>query len=251
MLQGVPTVATQAFQLWLTKPVDELGWRGKPDEISGSYVEPLDTYADMSQLLPREAWPANVAPWSIAYFCGAFDDRSGESPDKADLRALESALDYLRNDVQPLWTVAVGPDREFEWSLLVDPDDGEGEQRFNRQYWRANVAGSERYVLTTAGSTANRLAARGSGYANLFLAGDWTLTGLNVGCVEAATMSGLQAASALSTYPSSLSARTTRGCYRRVPDDRALRELRRRGDRATALPMPGHPPLGLHDRGRS
>jgi uncharacterized protein with NAD-binding domain and iron-sulfur cluster len=36
-----------------------------------------------------------------------------------------------------------------------------------------------------------------SGFDNLFLAGDWTDSGLNAGCVEAATMSGLQAANAV------------------------------------------------------
>jgi uncharacterized protein with NAD-binding domain and iron-sulfur cluster len=29
-----------------------------------------------------------------------------------------------------------------------------------------------------------------SGFSNLYLAGDWTVNGLNAGCVEAATMSG-------------------------------------------------------------
>ena len=36
-----------------------------------------------------------------------------------------------------------------------------------------------------------------SGFKNLFLAGDWTLNGLNYGCVEAAVMSGMQAARAI------------------------------------------------------
>jgi hypothetical protein len=33
------------------------------------------------------------------------------------------------------------------------------------------------------------------------LAGDWTRTGLNIGCVEAAVISGLLASHALSGYP--------------------------------------------------
>jgi uncharacterized protein with NAD-binding domain and iron-sulfur cluster len=36
-----------------------------------------------------------------------------------------------------------------------------------------------------------------SGYDNLVLAGDWTDCGMNAGCIEAAVMSGLQAANAL------------------------------------------------------
>ena len=39
--------------------------------------------------------------------------------------------------------------------------------------------------------------ADGSGYDNLVLAGDWTDNGLNAGCIEAATLGGLQAANAI------------------------------------------------------
>jgi hypothetical protein len=35
---------------------------------------------------------------------------------------------------------------------------------------------------------------------NLYLAGDWTLNGLNAGCVEAAVMSSMQAARAISAH---------------------------------------------------
>jgi len=43
--------------------------------------------------------------------------------------------------------------------------------------------------------------AGGSGVQNLILAGDWVDNGfLNAGCIEAATMSGMQAARAISGY---------------------------------------------------
>jgi uncharacterized protein with NAD-binding domain and iron-sulfur cluster len=40
-----------------------------------------------------------------------------------------------------------------------------------------------------------------SGYTNLFLAGDWTDYGLNLGCFEGAVMSGLMAANAITGDP--------------------------------------------------
>jgi uncharacterized protein with NAD-binding domain and iron-sulfur cluster len=40
-----------------------------------------------------------------------------------------------------------------------------------------------------------------SGYDNLFLAGDWTDSGMNAGCIESAVMSGLQAANAILGRP--------------------------------------------------
>ena len=80
-----------------------------------------------------------------------------------------------------------------------------GSARLGLQYFRANTLGSERYVLTPAGTVADRLPAGGSGVANLVLAGDWTSNGIDGGCVEAAVTSGLQAARALTgearTFP--------------------------------------------------
>jgi uncharacterized protein with NAD-binding domain and iron-sulfur cluster len=203
MLSGTPTVATQAFQVWMTRSAPELGWAEKGGELSGAFVEPLDTYCDMSQLLVRETWPAGNAPASVAYFCGVIRDIAGETPDQADERARESALQFLADDAPWLWPASVDPNggKGVSWSLVYDPNGGEGEDRFARQYWRANIGGSERYVLSPPKVIKNRLAADQSGYRNLFLAGDWTDTGLNVGCVEAATMSGLQAARALSGTP--------------------------------------------------
>jgi hypothetical protein len=40
--------------------------------------------------------------------------------------------------------------------------------------------------------------------ANLYLAGDWTATGINGGCVEAATMSGMVVAAALGGEPAAI-----------------------------------------------
>ena len=55
--------------------------------------------------------------------------------------------------------------------------------------------------MSVVGSTRYRLASDQSGFANLFLTGDWIRTGLNAGCVEAAVMAGMQASRAISGYP--------------------------------------------------
>jgi predicted NAD/FAD-dependent oxidoreductase len=52
-------------------------------------------------------------------------------------------------------------------------------------------------VQATPASSGLRLAPDRSGYENLVLAGDWTDCGLNAGCIEAAVLSGVQAAAAL------------------------------------------------------
>jgi predicted NAD/FAD-dependent oxidoreductase len=56
-------------------------------------------------------------------------------------------------------------------------------------------------VLSMAQSTAARMKADAKPAGNLYLAGDWTLNGLNAGCVEAAVMSGIQAARTIRGVP--------------------------------------------------
>jgi hypothetical protein len=89
----------------------------------------------------------------------------------------------------------------FNWDLLADVKKRQGPARLDGQYLRANIDPSARYVLSPPDTMRFRLEPDGSGFDNLFLAGDWTFTPMNSGCVEAATMSGLRAASKLSGKP--------------------------------------------------
>jgi uncharacterized protein with NAD-binding domain and iron-sulfur cluster len=53
-----------------------------------------------------------------------------------------------------------------------------------------------------AGSSRHRLPVHDTaGPANLYLAGDWTRCTLDCGCMEAATISGMLCANALTGYP--------------------------------------------------
>ena len=69
------------------------------------------------------------------------------------------------------------------------------------QFFRANVDPSERYIYAAPGTLKYRLRSDQSGFDNLFLAGDWTRNGLNVGAMESAAMSGMQASRAICGYP--------------------------------------------------
>lgn len=111
-----------------------------------------------------------------------------------------SAIAQLNGPIGALWP-AVVTGHGFQWGCLIDPQGGSGQQRFDSQYWRANVDPSERYVLSVVGSSAYRLKSDGSGFSNLYLAGDWLKTGLDAGCVEAAVMGGMQASRAISGWP--------------------------------------------------
>ncbi|MBV8771389.1 MAG: FAD-dependent oxidoreductase [Deltaproteobacteria bacterium] len=86
--------------------------------------------------------------------------------------------------------------------MSPSPDsEVEGEQRFNSQFYTANVNPSDRYVLSTPGTQKYRISPLDNTYDNLTIAGDWTACGLDTGCVESAMISGRLAAHAISGIP--------------------------------------------------
>jgi uncharacterized protein with NAD-binding domain and iron-sulfur cluster len=209
MVDNIPTVQTQAFQIWLRPTLAECGWPWSP-AVVGAYEEPFDTWADMSHLLPREAWPQAEPPGSIHYFCNVMPGPP-QAPDRKqtnfprDQHALvrASAVRFLREDVGQFLPEAVHRYfNDFKWDLLAGAPPGvTGEARFDSQFWRANIDPSDRYVLSVPCSSQYRLPPGDSGFANLYIAGDWTRCVLNAGCVEAAVISGMLAANAISGRP--------------------------------------------------
>jgi uncharacterized protein with NAD-binding domain and iron-sulfur cluster len=209
MVRSVQTVQTQAFQLWLKPDARGLGWYDRQRALFGSYVQPWNSIVDMSQLIPREDFPATHPVNSVAYSCGPFQNADvipppgtdPAFPDRENQRVYQNMLDFLLTSVRPLWPPAADGAGALNWDLLVDLDDRQGPARLNSQFCRGNIDPCERYVLSVKGSTGARLPADRSGFRNLYLAGDWTATGLNAGCVEAAVMSGMRAAQGLCGYP--------------------------------------------------
>lgn len=94
------------------------------------------------------------------------------------------------------------------WDFLVDPKDRKGEARMGGQFFRANVDPSERYIFAAPGTLKYRMKSDETGYENLFLAGDWTKNGLNVGAMESAVMSGMQASRAICGHPQKIAYET-------------------------------------------
>jgi uncharacterized protein with NAD-binding domain and iron-sulfur cluster len=207
---AVQAVATQAYQVWSNKDIAQLGWTTLPpsgqEPVLSAFSEPFDTWAPMDQLLVREQWPAGQQPRNVSYFCSALPVASYPPSSDAGFpaaiaaQAKQNAIAQLEQRIGTLWPNAATP-TGFDWSVLVDLQNGTGAARFDGQYWRGNVDPSERYVLSVVNSTRYRLRADQSGFGNLFLAGDWLKTGLDAGCVEAATMGGMQAARAICGYP--------------------------------------------------
>ena len=201
MTTHVRTVATQAFQIWLRPDEPALGW-DKPGATISAYLRPFETWASMPQTLWAEDWPSGDRPRTVAYFCGSL---------AADWPTSEAAPGYVRRYHDQVHTEAADYiDRNlrlyfpnafdeggFDWRLLSGVTDQTGAAALATQHVSVNIDPSDRYVQSVPGSDKYRLRPDESGYDNLVLAGDWTDCGLNAGCIEAAVMSGLQAANAL------------------------------------------------------
>jgi uncharacterized protein with NAD-binding domain and iron-sulfur cluster len=213
MLNGVDTVYTQAAQIWLDRTPQELGQGWVSNSLMSMFVEPLDTYCDMSHLLAGENWPARLDVRHIAYFCGVIPhEEIGDppDPDRADAAVRRHTRSFLEDHARRFWPNAAAPPREeggFDWARLVTPetptatDRPKGTTRLTSQYLRVNHQLSERYVLTLAGSIQSRLWPSERCFDNLVFAGDWTRNGFDAGCVEAAMTSGMLAAEAISGWP--------------------------------------------------
>jgi uncharacterized protein with NAD-binding domain and iron-sulfur cluster len=206
MVESVKTTQTQAVQLWLGSSFEELGWKLGATVLDG-FAAPFDTWADMTHLLKREKWAEGDKPVALAYLCGRLEDQgpvpprtSADYPHAEAKRVKEHALFWLNTHAGGLWPRAVERG-EFGFSALIDSNGRAGVARLEGQYSQATFCPSERYVLAVPGSSKHRLRADESGFERLVLTGDWILTSLSCGCVEAATMAGMQASRAISGYP--------------------------------------------------
>ena len=91
----------------------------------------------------------------------------------------------------------------FDWRLLHAQGGKQSatHKRFDSQFWTANTAPTERYTLSLPGTLKHRISPLDYRFDNFTIAGDWTGCGHMAGCVEAAVMSGLLAAAAISGTP--------------------------------------------------
>lgn len=201
MTTQIETVATQAFQIWWRVDDHALGWH-MPGVTTSAYLPPFDTWASMPQTLWAEDWPDDDKPAAVGYFCGSLETEWSTAIDRNDYvrdcetRVRADILEFLDHDVGFYLPGAVN-DSGFDWHLVSGVNGERGESALASQHVSVNIDPSDRYVQSVPGSDRYRLRCDESGYDNLVLAGDWTDCGLNAGCIEAAVMSGLQAANAL------------------------------------------------------
>ncbi len=190
MVAGMKATRTLGVQIWFNRTTAELGFP-VAGSIVTAYEQPLATWADLSHLDAVEDWPDGTGPKSTAYFCQAMP---ADVPATTDwLR--QTTRRWLDDHAATLWPNAV-VDGGFDYSVLYDPSDRDGPERLDFQYMRVNTRDHELYVQNAPDMVKLRMEADDSGYRNLFLAGDWVISDLNAGAVEAAVETGVRAAKA-------------------------------------------------------
>ena len=201
MVEHVKTVRTVSMQLWVNTPVGPLASSAEAP-VTTAYQVPLETWADMSHLIPIEGWKEREGVRGILYACGQLgngdepvSDRDPRADDRAALEGV--ARGFLEEHLPHIWPGGADSSGSLRWEGLFDPEGRTGPERLRAQYLRVNAEPSDRYVLSVPGSRKHRIAPDESGFEGLILTGDWTRTGYDLGCIEAATMSGLMAAKAL------------------------------------------------------
>jgi len=211
MCAKVRTVATKSAQVWLKRDLDGLGWYRGSGIITALGLS-FDTWADMTHVLGTEAWRAKMEgratnnARSLAYFCGPLPDSEiarerarcaqragGSGLDDLVREAIESGVDQdltrlLREEIRPVWP------RAFT-------NGANAEELEVGRHVQANFEGSDRYTLSEPGLIGHRVSPLDRSVENMTIAGDWTACGLDVGCVEAAVMSGMLASHAISGKP--------------------------------------------------
>lgn len=94
----------------------------------------------------------------------------------------------IAEEMQPIWPAAFEDGSNPAGSVLAS-------------HVQANVEASNRYTQSLPISTTYRISPLDRSVENMTIAGDWTACGLDAGCIEAAVMSGMLAAYAISGQP--------------------------------------------------
>jgi uncharacterized protein with NAD-binding domain and iron-sulfur cluster len=209
MCDRVQTVATQSAQVWLDRDLEDLGWYRGSGLFTGLGLA-FDTWADMTHTLAVELQtPGRSAPSeldkarSVAYFCGPLPEsaiqkhtgaRGAQLPNSMQRYVEQNLTKVLKEDLRLAWPAA------FEGRMTA-------RNRELLRHAQANFKGSDRYTLSLPGTISARISPLERLVENMTIAGDWTACGLDTGCVEAAVISGMLAAYAISgeqPHPSSI-----------------------------------------------
>ena len=203
--KGVPTTPTQAAQIWLNESTRALGWTevaGTERYASANFPNPMNAMVAFDDVIEYENWPADQRPEGLIYLCSQIQPINGydHTADLCRVKANMASSVRLMGNFLPHGRLV--PEECHDWMTLdfnkvFDPDDGNGLERLEVQYVRANMDPMEAYVQAPEGSESHRFHSWDTGLANMVAAGDWIKTGFNLGSFESAVTGGKLAAFAL------------------------------------------------------
>jgi uncharacterized protein with NAD-binding domain and iron-sulfur cluster len=207
MCDHTSTVGTVSAQVWLDRDLESLGWR-RGSALVSAFAGRFNTWADMTRTLASErahrqsapSPPPESAARSVSYFCGVVPD--GFKVDQRN-KVLAELKALLATGLKPIWPAGYSEKgKATPLDALVAANGAAGAAaNLADQYISINVGDSNQYTLSLPGSLAYRISPLDRSVANMTIAGDWTECGFNAGCVEAAVMSGMLAAHAISGLP--------------------------------------------------
>lgn len=216
MVDKVGTTQTVQVQIWTKPTLEEMGmitsdWGMKKGNEPNSviYANYLYSWTDMSLIISAENWPESTKPGHLSYWCGTVPDAVPIQPysehwfPKAQEARLKGITEqWLNDNAGWLWPAATLPELPagFNFDLMTNPfpeRDLTPYEKFNAQYFVINIDPTNRYTLALPGTNKYRMKADESDFSNLFLTGDWTDFGFNVGHMEGTVCSGLKAAHAI------------------------------------------------------
>ena len=127
----------------------------------------------------------------------AISDRLTAASDSFEADLFIASLEiYLEHELDKLLAKEMHP----VWPRVFAHGQTAIDSEISR-HLKANIEGSDRYTQSLPSSIACRVSPLNRSVENMTIAGDWTACGLDVGCVEAAVMSGMLAAYAISGKP--------------------------------------------------
>lgn len=202
--------------MWTYNTTHELGFGpkmapGKDALMISDGPEAFNTVADFSHLCKMETDNAKVnggVPATNINFLSMHEYNGDDSPDFSNTsipkamhqEVYDATVKYLEHEIK--WLLP-----KWNYDTMVAPVGVKGQDRLKHQYWRANFEPGDLYALSVAGSIESRVTpfkfrhpetgketAGPQPFANMAHAGDHTNNGLDDGCAETATTSGVMAA---------------------------------------------------------
>lgn len=211
MTAGISLVQTASAQLWIDRDGTELFDAPAERGLFTGFVQPLASVGQLQHLIAHEGW-SGTPPRTVLYHTGGLLAGTRPPSEREQMLGLvderrewwRSYFDaWLERNHRELFPR--GPERYEDLLALLHVPDGAlartPADRLAAQWFNIACYPSDLYVLSRPGEMRLRMAPHESGVRFLMLAGDWTKTDLNCGCVEASTQSGMLVARALSGEP--------------------------------------------------